>query len=145
MNWRLFRKHWQMSPIIFAFKVRAFFTVTLHLSVYIVMVHLHLLQCFFFLEAPKYNHYTGFYNLICYLVNLKSPLLPILHHSNLKCWSIWRNLTLLGETFCLQVCCLGCQPQTLYESVRLAYSLSLGVCVNTIYQKRSVIGFRSQG
>lgn len=53
------------------------------------MVHLHLPQCFFLLlEAPKYNHYTGFYNLICYLVNLKSPLLPIMHHSSLKCWSM---------------------------------------------------------
>lgn len=52
------------------------------------MVHLHLPQCFLHLKTPKYSYYIGFYNLICYLVKIKSPLLPVLHHSSLKCWSM---------------------------------------------------------
>lgn len=49
------------------------------------MVHLHLPQS---LEAISHCYYKGVSYLNMLTVNIKSPLLPILHHSCLNCWSI---------------------------------------------------------
>lgn len=76
-----------MRPIMnFAFKDRAFLTVP---SI------CHCLYCdgsstfaSVPIEALSHCYYKGVSYLNMLTVNIKSPVLPILHHSCLKCWSI---------------------------------------------------------